>query len=59
MTTREDPDDRAPGLLAEFPTAAALLEAVRVATATSPIRMVRDFNGERIALPGDPAEGVA
>ncbi len=53
------PTMRTLAVLAGYPTASAFIDVVRHATATAPIRMVRDFNGERIALPGDPAEGVA
>ena len=55
------PTMRSLAVLANYPSADALLADVRDATAAARIRMVRDFNGERVALPGDPAdaEGVA
>lgn len=53
------PTMRSLAVLADFPTAAALLETVREATAAPELRMVRDFNGERVALRVDSAEGVA
>jgi 8-oxo-dGTP pyrophosphatase MutT (NUDIX family) len=55
------PTMRSLAVLSKYQSAGALLADVRAAAAVAPIRMVRDFNGQRVALPGDPAdaEGVA
>ena len=55
------PTMRSLDVLSNYESAGALLADVRAAAGSAPVRMVRDFNGERVALPGDPAdaEGVA
>jgi 8-oxo-dGTP pyrophosphatase MutT (NUDIX family) len=53
------PTMRSLAALARFETAGALVDATREATRGPRPRFVADHNGERIALPGDLAKGVA
>lgn len=53
------PTMRSLAVLARFDTARALVDAVHDATEAPPPRMVGDYNGARVALPGDEGLGVA
>ena len=53
------PTMRSLSVLARFETADMLLDALRTAAESSPAALVADYNGARVALPGDTGQGVA